>query len=309
MKKLVVLIGFLGLIGSAVGMEGESGANLDEIAVPGTDRKLDLNEVDPIWGSEFKKLITDPMVGIDIIEIPTGPTSPPHYFESSSLKQWVEAKQEYQNPSNRQPFQLEGAVAFNVKKGNDFEEGGAYIVTPVDVKNLLPNLSSSNVRGRSAPLIAEAFSGNLDIAQALINEGFDLNQQTSGGWTALMLAADSGNLLIAQALIAAGANLDVQDNYGQTALLAAASSGSLGIAKALIEAGADINVPDDFTGRLVLMAAAQGGDWDMVQVLLDKGANPNVQDGWTPLMFAADSGNLLIAKSLSENSNSFKNMN
>lgn len=61
----------------------------------------------------------------------------------------------------------------------------------------------------------------------------------------LYIAAIAGDLEIADALINAGANLDLRCNYDRTALHAASISEHVEIVKSLIYAGADLDIKDD----------------------------------------------------------------
>jgi len=104
----------------------------DVILVPGTDLKLNLNKKDLISLGSFKELSEAPE-GVNIIEIPTGKTSPPSYFEDEGLKAWVQNSL-YVNPFNKQIFHRNDIIVFNVKKQQD----GGYIVTEKNVEDIFP---------------------------------------------------------------------------------------------------------------------------------------------------------------------------
>lgn len=102
--------------------------------------------------------------------------------------------------------------------------------------------------------------------------------------TALMLAADGGHLDIVNALIKAGADINAKDQYGWTALIWAGGASNPEIIEALLRAGADVNARS-FGGETALMRAAERGSEENLRVLLKNGADVNAKDdnGWTAL--------------------------
>lgn len=133
--------------------------------------------------------------------------------------------------------------------------------------------TSSAVEGRQALAVAAGL-GKLDIVNALIKAGVDVNKR-EGPNTALGAAAGAstglGNLDIVNALIKAGADVNGRDEGNATALHAAASRGHLDIVKALIKAGADVNAKD-LSGATALSSATLKGKWDIVNALKQAGA-------------------------------------
>jgi ankyrin repeat protein len=154
-----------------------------------------------------------------------------------------------------------------------------------------------------------------------------------GEWTPLIYAARENALDAGKALVAGGADLDLADPDGATALVIAIINAHYEFAAMLIEAGADPNVVDT-SGMGALYAAvdmhrlAVGhgrpnprpvgrlGAPDIVELLLEHGADPNAQlrkpiiqrqhtfgdstlaEGATPLLRAAKSGDIELAKAL-----------
>ena len=61
--------------------------------------------------------------------------------------------------------------------------------------------------------------GHLDVVQALLAKGADVNAKDNDGATALMLASQNGHLDVVQALLAKGADVNAKANDGVTALI------------------------------------------------------------------------------------------
>ena len=70
-----------------------------------------------------------------------------------------------------------------------------------------------------------------------------MNDAAGGGWTPLMIAMLSGHLDVVEALLAGGADVNVRSPSGWTALKEARMRGYRDIAERLIRAGA-IEYPD-----------------------------------------------------------------
>ncbi|KAF7293972.1 NACHT domain protein [Mycena kentingensis (nom. inval.)] len=164
--------------------------------------------------------------------------------------------------------------------------------------------SHNNGFGSLIQLAARA--GSLDIVQALIAAGADVNLQGWDHGTALQAAAWAESLFIVQALIATGADVNLQGGEHGTALQAAALVGSLDIVQALIAAGADVNLQGGYYGTAV-QAAVRANSLDIVQALIAAGADVNLQgcaaragylDLETGLQSAAGAGSLGIVQAL-----------
>ncbi len=138
----------------------------------------------------------------------------------------------------------------------------------------------------STALMHAAYAGTLDMMQALLDAGADVNAGNDRKATALHWAvADTVKLKL---LLSKGADLNAKTVEGRTVLhLAAARPDGVSIVQLLIEGGADINARN-LTGQTPLFAAVTASA-DSVRLLLDKGANPNAKSDTnaTPLMGAA----------------------
>ena len=71
-----------------------------------------------------------------------------------------------------------------------------------------------------------------------------MNEQTEGGWTALLYAAAQGYPRILRLLLDAGANPDIGNLLGMTPLIYGARYGNLEVCSVLLEYGANIDAQD-----------------------------------------------------------------
>ena len=160
------------------------------------------------------------------------------------------------------------------------------------------DVNKSDKHGKTA-LFAAAEQGNVEVVQALLSHGADVNKSDSDGWTALFAAAEQGSVEVVQALLSHGA--DVKKSYvlGKTALFAAAEQGNVEVVQALLSHGADIN-KSDADGSTALFAAAGQGNVEVVQALLSRGADVNQMFGlgWTALFAAAEQGSVEVVQAL-----------
>jgi ankyrin repeat protein len=142
--------------------------------------------------------------------------------------------------------------------------------------------------GKTALILTSGYENRLNILNALLDAGADINIQCKNGDCALTEAAAYGSLEILQALISKGAKVNVKNSKGLTPLLLA---NHLDKVKILLDNGADINAVDS-QGRNVLMrwAAARS---QFMKELIAKTSNINSRDnsGRTALMLAANEGN------------------
>jgi ankyrin repeat protein len=127
----------------------------------------------------------------------------------------------------------------------------------------------------------------------LIAAGVNPNQQNpAGGEPALVIAAREGSMRVLQALLEApGIQVDAPAVNGNTALMMAAFKRNRPAAEALIARGAAVNR----TGWTPLHYAAASGDEDIARLLLRRGArldaaSPPKSGSFTPLMMAAREG-------------------
>lgn len=192
------------------------------------------------------------------------------------------------------------------------------------VNKLLNSGADANARDGmgSTPLIDAAWSGNAEIARALLQHGADINAtHREAGSTALEYAVLTGRTAVVKLLLAAGADTTRRYRYGQTVLHLAAARGFPEILTSLVDShaamnpvdvngntpldeavlhnqaesvrfliahGADIKYTHPGDGRGPIHEAAMKGFSDLLPILVDAGANPVLRDrsGQTPLDLA-----------------------
>ena len=157
-------------------------------------------------------------------------------------------------------------------------------------------------------LFSSAKNGDLEAVKYLVERAeVDVNAQDMFEFTSLMFAAASGYLDVVKYLVKeAKANVNAKNEFGETALMFAAKNGHLGIVKCLVEAKADVNARSNgrrFEETTALISAIYKVNLDVVKYLVKEGnTDVNTQDrkGNTPLMLAAQRGDLGIVKCLVE---------
>ena len=124
----------------------------------------------------------------------------------------------------------------------------------------------------------------------------------------LHYACKTGNIEIVQALVEAGAELNGKNFYNDTPLSIAAIHGHLDIVKYLVEKGANIHGVDK-QQRSPFIRACMNGQVHIVAYLLKMGVNPNFCDSSenTGLHYACAYGWLNVVKLLIEHGNADAN--
>jgi ankyrin repeat protein len=131
---------------------------------------------------------------------------------------------------------------------------------------------------------------NASTVKSLLAAGIDPNRQNPvGGEPALVLALREGSMRVFQVLLdQPGIQLDAPAVNGNTALMMAAFKRNRPAAEALVARGAAVNRP----GWTPLHYAAASGDEDIARLLIKRGAkvdalSPPASGAYTPLMMAA----------------------
>ncbi len=153
--------------------------------------------------------------------------------------------------------------------------------------------------GTSTPLHDVAAFGTVAEAQALLDEGADVDARDADGRTPLYQAAnfndDPGMI---QLLVDAGADTEAKSMmFGRTPLHQAVQFGSAPVVEALLDQGANIEAEDDRGSRPLDMVLFNDS-LEMVELLLARGADPNAKPY---LLSAARSGNPGLARLLLDN--------
>lgn len=129
-------------------------------------------------------------------------------------------------------------------------------------------------------LQAAASSGNEDLINFLLNEGFLIDYPTMQGWTPLFIAVRDGRTEAAKLLIYRKADLNAQTDQGATALMMAVTQKFPSEKERedlliyMLKRGADPNL-SDFMGNQPLYYAAALQNAKAAELLYEYGANPD----------------------------------
>jgi ankyrin repeat protein len=182
-----------------------------------------------------------------------------------------------------------------------------------------PNLAHQ--RDGWTPLMSAAFYGHIEVAEALIEAGANLDRGTDDEWTPLMGASQNGHVEIVKLLLASGANSRVGRSSNWTALHSAVFNGHEEISRLLLEADTPYEAAEKGFTPLALAAqegqdaiiqlllnfeadvdghpggpspvaiATQNGHFSSLELLLAPGADPDLaRDGFPPIVIAAQRG-------------------
>jgi len=151
----------------------------------------------------------------------------------------------------------------------DFLRNGLMLGTA----GILPGMGLTSGQTAEPPAILEsALSDNtdLEIAEKFYN------------------AISEERVDVIEALIRNGADVNVKDEYGRTPLRRAAQFCQKKIVELLIANGADVNAADSKYGATPLFQAVMNGDIEVVKILVAAGADvkAKTKDGYTPLCYA-----------------------
>ncbi|UYV81345.1 hypothetical protein LAZ67_20000861 [Cordylochernes scorpioides] len=146
------------------------------------------------------------------------------------------------------------------------------------------------------PLHLAADMGSLEVVNALLKSGTDVNSQDSEGRTPLHHAVDKWHTAIVKTLIQNGADVTLASNKGNTPLHTAAIRGSQEVAEILLknlhpEKLKDfVNAKTSGRGRTALHVAAERGYIEIALTLLAHGAMFDILDkqGKTPVDLSKD---------------------
>ncbi len=142
------------------------------------------------------------------------------------------------------------------------------------------------------PLWIAATNSSTAMINRLLAARADPNIVPPTDGTPLMLTAQQGNVEAVKALLAHGANPQAREAaHGQTALMWAVSARHPDVVRALLDGGADVRERStSWTQTMVLCCQLYEGDY--------AGVAPVAVGGYTPLLFAAQDGDVESAKLL-----------
>ncbi|MDB5965210.1 MAG: Ankyrin [Polaromonas sp.] len=132
----------------------------------------------------------------------------------------------------------------------------------------------------------------------LVFTGYSL--ANSGSYEDFFKAVRMDDARTVQQLLARGFDVNTVDATGQTGLLMAVREPSPKVARLLLDTPkADLNLLST-KGESPLMLAALKGQLELAEAMVKKGADVN-KTGWTPLHYAASTGQLPLIRLLLEN--------
>ncbi|MCC6694724.1 MAG: ankyrin repeat domain-containing protein [Candidatus Hydrogenedentes bacterium] len=167
--------------------------------------------------------------------------------------------------------------------------------TPAIVKQLIDRGADVNRRDADndpTPFLEAVARGNREVIEMLIEAGADI-YASAGDQTAVSIAAGNRNEEIFDLVLNAGCPLG-------PALNNAVFTQNEAIVKKLLKHGVNVNERNEQFGYTPLLTAAEGGNVAIVKMLIKAGSNLESRDemGQTPLWAAVSSGHTAIAKVL-----------
>lgn len=200
------------------------------------------------------------------------------------------------------------------------------------VRSLLKELADVNAaQADGATALAWAVHrDDLETAELLILAGANPSAANDYGVTPLSLACTNRNAAMVEKLLEAGADPKAVQWTGETVLMTCTSTGSVEAVKLLLAHGADVNAKETEQEQTALMWAVAEKQPEIVQALVEHGADvharskitslpepfvidtagvfgsnypptvhfPKTKGGFTPLLFAAQQGNVDSARIL-----------
>ncbi|MBI3934719.1 MAG: ankyrin repeat domain-containing protein [Acidobacteria bacterium] len=185
------------------------------------------------------------------------------------------------------------------------------------------DVKASQADGATA-LAWAVYHDDLETAELLIAAGADVNAANDYGVSPLALACTNQNPVMVETLLKAGANPKTAQWTGETPLMTATRLGTVEVVNLLLAHGADVNAKESRRGQTALMWAIAQGYPQIARILIEQGADvrarshqlaadgfkPKVTTTWegdlqvsskggfTPLLFAAQQGDLETARLL-----------
>ena len=165
--------------------------------------------------------------------------------------------------------------------------------------------SHATLASDDAAGFTRAIKQDNDLAmRGMLSRGFDPNSRTENGAPGLFTALQEGSLKVAGILMdSPKLKAESRNAADESPLMMAALKGQLDVVKRLIALDADVNKP----GWTPLHYAATSGQTEIIRVLLENNAFIDAQspNGTTPLMMAASYGSPEAVKLLLESGADF----
>lgn len=143
-----------------------------------------------------------------------------------------------------------------------------------------------------------SFDIRKELANYLVKKGVPINHTNANGMNIMITAMYKKDLETLKFLYELNQKKFVQTSDNNL-LYYASYIGCIDFTKWLLENGMDVNLPNKYEGSAIGAAIRRP---EIVKLLIEKGANVNLANGygWTPLMYAANYGNLESLKLLVE---------
>jgi ankyrin repeat protein len=147
-----------------------------------------------------------------------------------------------------------------------------------------PDLANAQING-TRPLAQAGESGQLELVQALVEKGAQINVKAGEDWSVLWWAVRGGSVEVVKYLILKGGDPLARETDGETLLWAAPNKE---MAQFLISRGVDPKARDKFNDT-ALHAACRNSKKDVVELLLNAGIHVETKGRWDmpPLHSAA----------------------
>ena len=169
------------------------------------------------------------------------------------------------------------------------------------VRSLVQQVDVNAVQADGATALAwAAHRDDLETAELLIGAGAGVNAANDYGATPLSLACTNRNADMVEMLLQAGANANSVQLKGETVLMTCSRTGSVEAVKSLLAHGANPNATEPWRWQTALMWAIAGSHSEITGALVERRADVHARTrgGFTPLMFAAQQGDLESARIL-----------
>jgi ankyrin repeat protein len=150
-----------------------------------------------------------------------------------------------------------------------------------------------------------AREGDLPKLVTLLDGGIDIDQENSGGATALEMASAAGQTEVVKLLLDRGARIDPVDSpCFSSALIASATNHHTSVVKMLLESGANPNIVDGEGQTALMWAAFHQSPLEVIRLLVLYGAALSIVDqkGNTALDYAEEVGSEEISAFIRQHS-------